>query len=76
MLFPARPDVLNRIEFGRIVWQIVDFDQAARRVEIFLDEFAAMRREAIPNDQQRRLDMTPQAAKEINDFRALDTANV
>jgi len=76
MLFPVRPDVLDRIEFRRIGGQVVDFDHAVLGVDIFRDEFAAVSREPVPHNQQWIGDMASQADQEIRYLRTFNAAGI
>ena len=76
MLFPVSPDVFDGIQFGSICRQVLDLNVTLQGVEVIPHETTAMRRQTIPNDQQRTRDVSDQRFQETNHLRALDRAGI
>src|SRR5579859_4607729 len=51
-LLHVAPDVLGRVEFGRVSGQSLQDEVPVERFNVVLDEAAAVRRQAIPDDEQ------------------------
>jgi hypothetical protein len=52
MVFPIAPQILDRVEFGSVGRKVLHSDLTLQRIEEFSDEFTAMSRQPIPDDQQ------------------------
>lgn len=68
------PDVLNRIEFRRIGWQVVKDDTIALGLDECAHQSALVGLEAVPNDQQLALDLARERGQELHQLWALDAA--
>src|SRR5713101_1832131 len=52
MLFPVAPEVLHRVEFRRVSGQALQFEPGPLAGDPVLDQAAAVRGQAVPDDQQ------------------------
>src|SRR5271168_2985059 len=66
VMFPIAPDVLHRIEFRGIGWQVVQHQAAPLLGDKFRDQAAAMSLGAIPDYQQSARQLTQQVRKELH----------
>src|SRR5262249_15862854 len=76
VMLPVAPDVLHRIEFGRIGRQLLDYQPALVRGEELLDYPPAVRRQSVPHHQQLARQVTQQMAEEVDYFRGADGAAI
>ena len=76
VLLQIGPDRLNRVKFGRIRGQEGDSDAPVLRFEPVLDESALVRPHAVPDDQQRLLQVSAQRLEELDVLLLLDRAFV
>lgn len=70
------PEVLHGIEVWRVRWQEGHLHLAVGGVQVLAHELAAMRFQAIPDDQQRLLQVRPQHLEELHVLLLLDRALV
>lgn len=70
------PQVLHRIEIGLVRRQERDQDMSAQAVQVVAHQATAVRLQAIPDDQQRLLQMGFQRLEEFDDLFLLDAALV
>jgi hypothetical protein len=68
VLFQLRPDVLRRVQFRRVRWQIVDLDLSVQCLDVLVNQPAAMSGQSIPDQQHRTVDLLPEVLDEIEDF--------
>src|SRR5579862_1740350 len=61
--------VLDRIEFGGVTGKALKRDAAVQRLDVFAHQATAMRRQAVPNDQQLALDRRCQSLEEFDQLR-------
>src|SRR6478672_737732 len=66
MPFEPRPQKLDRIEVGRIAGKEVQLDAALRRGDVVAHQVAAMRLQAIPQDEQRPAPVGEQRREELD----------
>src|SRR5271169_908987 len=59
MALEPGPQVLDGIEIGCVRWQERDLDMPVETVQIMTDQTTGVRFQAIPDDQQRLLQMIP-----------------
>src|SRR5262249_44349373 len=77
VMLPGAPDVLHRIEFGRIGRQLLDYQPALVRGEELLDyPPLAVRRQSVPHHQQLARQVMQQMAEEVDYFRGADGAAI
>ena len=74
MLFPVRPQILHRIEFGRIGGKEFEPQACALLADKVPYQVAAMTGQAIPNDQELAWQMTQQMLEELDHLRTFDGA--
>ena len=65
MLLPIGPDVLDRIQFRRIVGEVLDPQSLALRVNKIASELAFVGGPAVPDDPQRSGNVTPQRLQKV-----------
>lgn len=68
MLLEIGPDRFNRIEFGGVSRQACNRDMSVQFFQPGANLAAAMDRSAIPDDQQRPLDLTLERAEKFDDL--------
>ena len=66
------PDVLHRIQFGGVGWQVLNCQTAFLVADELLGDLTAMGREPVPNQQNVAGDMAQQVFKKLNDLCRLD----
>ena len=66
------PDVLDRIQFGGVGWQILDCQTAFLVADELLGDLTAVGREPVPNQQKVALDIAQQVFKKLDDLFGLD----
>ena len=69
-MFAVGPDVLHRVQFRRR--QILHFQTAFLVADKLLCDFAAVRRQASPNQQDAAIDVAEQVFEELDDLLGLD----
>jgi hypothetical protein len=69
-----RPQVFDRVEFGRIRRQAFEDDSSLGGGHVVAHQGAAMNGRSIPKNQQPALDVPLQVLEELNDLRAFDAA--
>src|SRR6266849_9560730 len=57
MVFPVAPEVLHRVEFRRVSGQALQFEPGPLAGDPVLDQAAAVRGQAVPDDQQPAREM-------------------
>ena len=67
-----RPDVLHRIQFGGVGWQVLDCQTAFLVADELLGDLTAMGREPVPNQQNVALDIAQQVFQKFDDLFRLD----
>src|SRR5579859_964017 len=75
-LLHVAPDVLGRVEFGRVGGQSLQDEVPVERFNVVLDEAAAVRRQAIPDDEQLAANLLGQRLQEFDELRAADRAGM
>src|SRR5258708_5421185 len=68
VMFPITPDVLHRIEFRSVGWQVVQRQAAALAGDKFPHQPAAMGLRAIPHHQQLARQVAQQMTQEVDYF--------
>jgi len=68
VLFQLRPNVLRRVQFRRLRWQIVDLDLSVQCLDVLVNQPAAMAGQSIPDQQHRTVNLLPEVLDEIEDF--------
>ena len=68
VLFQLRPDVLRRVQFRRVRWQIVDLDLSVQCLDVVVNQAAAMAGQPIPDQQHRTMNLLPKVLDKIEDF--------
>ena len=76
MSFEPCPEVLDRIEVRRIRRQEGDLDVSVQAIEVLSHQTTAMSLQAIPDDQQRLLQVSLERFEEFDDLFLLDAAFV
>jgi len=71
MMFAVSPDVLDRIQFRRIGWQVFRFEAAFLIADELLGLPAAMRRKPIPDQEDVAVNVAKQVPEEFNDLPGL-----
>ena len=74
MLLAIAPDVFDRVEFRRIGGQALQMDAPVLLRDIFPDQPAAMRRQAVPDDREPSAEVLLEMFEELYHLRGLDTA--
>ena len=75
-LLHVAPDVLDRVEFRRVSGQSLQDEVPVERFNVVLDEAAAVRRQAVPDDQQLAANLLGQRLQEFDELRAADRAGI
>ena len=76
MLLPVTPDVLDRIEFRRVGWQIGGANPALQTGKVVLHQSTAVRGQTIPHDQQRQTKVPHQGRQKVHDLLLLDRTRI
>ena len=76
MPFEPRPQILDRIHVRRVRRQECDLDVCGQAVQALPHQTTAVRLQAIPDDQQRLLQVGLERLEEFDDLLLLDTALV
>ena len=76
MALEPGPQVLHRVQVRRVGRQECDLDVSGQAVQVLAHQTAAMRLQAIPDDQQRLLQVGLERFEESGDFFFLDTTFV
>ena len=76
MLLPVAPQVFDRVQLGRVGGQVLGLDVALRVAEELLHQSAAMRRQAIPHDEQRTLHVAHQRLEEVDHLGTADGVGI
>lgn len=71
-LLHVAPNVLDRIEFGRVGGQSFQEQVPVERFDIVLDDPAAVRRQAVPDDQQLAANVLGQRLQEFDELWTAD----
>src|SRR5208337_51973 len=72
VMLQMTPDVLDRIELGRIGRELLDLDGSVEGPQVFAYERRAMGGQAVPDDQQGIADLLPERMQKLDELRALD----
>ena len=72
MLLPVRPNVFHRIQLRRIGRQEFRGDVAFGEFDELSYQAAAVCRQAVPDDQQRPVDVADQSLQEVDDLQLAD----
>jgi hypothetical protein len=72
VMLAVRPDIFHRVEFRRIGRQKLGAQPALLIVDELLGVTAAMRRKAVPDQQQVAGNVTQQVLEELDDLLGLD----
>src|SRR5260370_29507425 len=76
VMFQVTPDAFDRVHFRHVGRQELQGDVTALRLDMFAHEFGAVRRQAVPDDQQLLANRSVQHFKELDDLRGTDAAVV
>ena len=71
-----RPQVFDRVHVRRVRWQERDLDVAIQAVQVLAHQTTAMRLQAVPDHQQRLLQVGLERFEEFDDLFLLDAALV
>ena len=74
MTLKPSPQILDRIQFGRVSWQECQLDMAVQSVQILAHQLAAVRLQTIPDHQQWLLEMGFERLQEFDDLFFLDAS--
>lgn len=74
MVLPMSPHRLDRVELRRIRRQVLQHDVPVLSIDVVFDEVAAVRGQAIPDDEQRLAELAPEVSEERHDLRPTDGA--
>ena len=74
MVLAVRPDILDRVQFRRIGWQVLHLEAAFLVADELLGEAAAMTWKPVPNQQDVALDVTEQVFEKLNNLFGLNGA--
>jgi len=74
VVLPVAPDVLHRIELGRVAGQHLQRDPAALGTNVLLHDTTAVRGEPVPDDEELAAQMALQVHEEFDDLRPFDRA--
>jgi len=69
MLFPVSPDVLDRVQFRCIGRKVFHMNMSLQAVDVVSHQGTAVRRQAIPNQHQRVVDVPYQGRQEVYHLR-------
>src|SRR5713101_5231692 len=72
MVFPVAPEVLHRVEFRSVSGQALQFEPGLLAGDPVLDQAAAVRGQAVPDDQQPAREMAQEMSQKLDH---LGTAN-
>ena len=72
VMFPVTPDVLHGVELGRVPRQRLQRDPAALSADVLLHDTAAVRGQAVPDDEELAAQMALQVPEEFDDLRPFD----
>ena len=72
MVLTVRPDVLHRIQFGRIRREVLRLQATFLVADELLRNFAAVARKPIPNQQDVAINVAEQVFEELDDLLGLD----
>ena len=75
-LLHVTPDVFDRIEFRRVRGQAFQDQVSVERFDVVLDDAAAVRRQAVPDDQQLAANLLGRRLQEFDKLRAADRAGM
>lgn len=76
MLLPVRPQVFDRIQFGRVGRQEFGDQTALARFHIAANRRTTVGRQPVPDNQQRLANLPPQRLQELNHLRRFDRAGI
>ena len=76
MAFEPGPQVLDRIHVRRVRWQEGDLNVPIQAIQILAHQATALRPQAVPDNQQRLLQMRLERLEKFDDLRFLDAALV
>src|SRR5882672_1716219 len=71
-LLHVAPDVLDRVEFWRVGGQSFQDEVPVERFDVVFDDPTAVRRQAVPDDQQLAANLLGQRLQEFDELRAAD----
>src|SRR5882724_7769085 len=71
-LLHVAPEVLDRVEFRRVGGQSFQDEVPVERFDVVLDEATAVRRQAVPDDEQLAANLLGQSLQEFDELRAAD----
>ena len=74
VVLPVAPDVLHRIELGRVAGQRLQREPAALGTNVLLHDTTAVRGEPVPDDEELAAQMALQVHEEFDDLRPFDRA--
>lgn len=74
VMFPITPDVLHRIELGRVGRQALGYQPAALRGDKLLDQPRPMSGQSVPHHQQLARQVAQQMAEEVGHLGGPDSA--
>src|SRR6266481_6134689 len=72
MVLPVAPDVLHRIQLGRVAGELLQGESAALCGDVVPDDAAAVRGQAVPDHEQLAPEMALEMREELDDLRAFD----
>jgi hypothetical protein len=70
------PDVLDRAQFRRVCGQSFQDQVSVERFDVVLDDPSAVRRQAVPDDQQFAANLLGQRVQELDELRIADRAGM
>src|ERR1700730_8512284 len=76
VVFPISPQVLDRIELGRITRQPLDGEPLALGEDEVADHVRAVRRQSVPHHQELARQMAQQMAEEVDHLRAANGGGI
>jgi hypothetical protein len=72
MLLQMPPDVLRRVEFRSVGWQVLQLDRPLEALHVVAHKLTAVSRQAVPDHQHLAPDLPTQGVEKLNELRALD----
>lgn len=72
MVLQITPDVLDRVEFGRVSWQELQLDALIISLDVIPNQSAPVCSQPIPDDEQGTVNLPTQRPKELHQLRCPD----
>lgn len=76
VFFPVSPQILDRVEFRGVGGKPLDVQPFGLRLQVLGDDFAAVDRSSVPEQQDLAGELTVQGRQELDDLGTSDRASV